>query len=625
LAALEEMLGQVVGTGKGGLHLGGELGELANHGRHPRSEERSTADTWADQSEADETFEDEDNNSDYPTNDFDSVPMLNLFQDAMDVRRGEVVVDVPGKTTAAQDRHIRFCLEEVGPFLPTADGLTHILEVTEPFWGLWPGSPSGHDQARTLVVDGLRSWRPARVAKSLLWLALCIEQTPRNLQTPSGTWIPAPLRAVVAAYIGCADRLLAEGAGDTESMECFLLQHRLYINVGKPRRAWACLRRATTHAMLLGMHNRPDSHLWTYCWQYDRVLSLILGFPPAMSDSHPGLAKRGGSSVEEEIMHDIAVIAGHIVERNQNHQTANYSVTVEIDEELERLKRRIPLEWWDEPLAGRSVSYCYQRQTTKLFYHSLCKMLHLPYMLQSSPERKYEPSRAAAVEACREIVRCYLGLRSSTAPSLVVCDLLDFFAFSAAVVLVIDLLGRGTDSAPSDWDLVDVTTKQLRRVSQVLDCVVARQASNLLGRLCAWRDPGRPGGGHQEEGFFEAAIPYFGKVRIAHGLRSSTEASSQTPPGRAVAAATPAGSSVPSSSSAATTDFVEFSASSVTWFGQPPSTAVSGSASASSPDRWLLSEAELGVDWTSLAMDLDGDYDWSQLFESGAGSGTGMQ
>lgn len=548
---------------------------------------------------------------------FEDAPLLRLFKDAMLIQRDHVQAD-RDRLGFSTDQRVKTCIKTLDRLMLRRDDLTLILEHTEKYWPLWPVCPvgpvtssdrlqkGGVAAARDFILDSMRSGSPAVVAKAVLWLALCIQQLTRDFQYQR-TDLPASPNTLMDAYMSGAETLLhvhLDSGGTIEGLEALALQTKLYINMGKPRKAWLTVRHALNFALLLGLHHPEDraderhKALWSQIWQSDRQLSLLLGFPYAIADSHPGLSKEhAGQSVAARAMHEMSIIAGHIGERNQNHRSVTYSVTVQIDQELERCKDGIPPGWWDDAI---SVEDVYRRQMVKIQYYQLYKLLHLPYMLRSSVDRRFESSRISALEASREMIKCYQTLRNSSGPALMICDLMDFEVFSAAMVIVIDLLSsqspsrRDASRQAEDWELVHGVTGTLKHVSREIECSVAGQAAQLLEYLAMARH-----GTYSGPERYEAVIPYFGKVRISRPGRAVSSSLSQTE-------TTTPSSGPPVPAPQPVPNMVEFSANSFVPFSPNPTAGG-------------LSDAELGIDWTSV-FDVDSNYDWSQLFET-AGAG----
>ncbi|KAL2009381.1 hypothetical protein VTN00DRAFT_7575 [Thermoascus crustaceus] len=555
---------------------------------------------------------------------FEDAPLLRLFKDAMLIQRDHVQ-DYRHRLGFGTDQSIKTCIKTLDSLIPRRDDLMLILEHTEKYWPLWPVCPvgpvtssdrlqqGGIAAARDYIFDSMRSGSPTIVAKAVLWLALCVQQLTRDFRYQR-TDLPASPNTLMDAYMSGAETLLSvhlDSRGTNEGLEALALQTKLYINMGKPRKAWLTVRRALNFALLLGLHHPEDraderqKALWSLIWQSDRQLSLLLGFPYAIADSHPGLSKEhAGQSVVAQVMHEMSIIAGHIGERNQNYRSVTYSVTVQIDQELERCKDGIPPGWWDDAISSpaMSVEDVYSRQIVKIQFYQLYKLLHLPYMLKSSVDRRFESSRIAALEASREMIKCYQALRNSSGPALMICDLIDFEVFSAAMVIVIDLLSSKSSHSDAsqqaeDWELVHGVTRTLKHVSREIECSVAGQAAQLLEYLSMARH-----GTYSSPERYEAVIPYFGKVRISRPARAAASSSSQTE----LSTTPPNGSGPQLPPPQPFPNMVEFSANAFVPFS--PNATADG-----------LSDAELGIDWTSV-FDVDSNYDWSQLFET-AGAG----
>ncbi|KAF4624037.1 hypothetical protein G7Y89_g14136 [Cudoniella acicularis] len=540
------------------------------------------------------------------TNHHEDAPLIGLFKEAMLIEKSNVYDD-RGQPDLSLDQRFDTCIANLKSLIPTLSDLTIILDVTQKYWPIWPVSPKDsetfldrHQQwgpvtARDFILDSLESGVPTLVAKSVLWLSLCIQQLPKQFKN-LGT-LPALPNTMLASFLSGAETLLAideDLGGSIEGLECGMLLMKLYINMGKPRKAWLSMRRATSFALILGIHGQKfdsDSHsrsLWSQIWQTERHLALTLGLPCALPDSHPGLSpSQMGYSIINRFMYELSIISGHIIDRDQNHKKADYSVTVQIDQELERCKQGIPQDWWDAvPSDSMSLEELYHRVVVKMYYHQLCKFLHLPYMLKSSQNRKFENSRISTLEACREMIKCYQTLRGTRGSELMICDVMDFQIFSATIVIVIDLLSRSstpkTSQDDEDWALVKGVTRCVKWFSQEMGCTVASQSAQLLEYLSTVPD----GTASNPDGY-EAVIPYFGKVRI--NPISTTQTQTTLPFGQQPAR--------PSNT-------IEFSVNSFLPFGQ-------------NLNADYLVDAELGVDWTAI-LDPDLSYDWSQTFDPAA-------
>jgi hypothetical protein len=208
-------------------------------------------------------------------------------------------------------------------------------------------------------------------------------------------------------------------------------------------------------------------------------------------------------------------------------------------------------------------------------------------MLKSPVDKRFENSRVSALEASRKMIGCYQTIRNGSDQSIIMCDLMGFQVFTAAVTIVINLLAQSSECSvrqqTEDWELVQCTARSLKHVSKEMECAVAGQAAQLLDYLLEVRHGLYTG----PEGY-QAVIPYFGKVKISQ-LRSAASQADLTP---RIDHQSPTSNPL--------SQVVEFSANPFVPFSQ-------------NYVADYLAEAELGVDWTAV-FDENMDYEYSQLF-----------
>ena len=462
----------------------------------------------------------------------EDAPLLQLFKQAMTVQWDNSPT-ARGRGILSGDSLVASCVAALKCLMPNHIDITLILDMTEHLWPIWPWQPSTQgassthqsrpvDMARDWIFETLGGNKPAVTATAILWLALCIQQLPRAFERQCPK-LPASPKILITSYLSGAENLLIiDGnlGASIESLEATTLLVKLYVNMGKPRKAWAVARHGINQALLLGLHHFDEgldqrkSRIWSFLWQYDRLMSLILGFPYAIPESYPSLLIEPTSNSISRIAHKLSVICGRIVERNYNNRNVDYFVTLRIDQQLAECRREMPLQWWETPSSDMPLALLYTQQTIKITYFQLLKYLHLPYMLTPTPESSYVNSRLSAVEASREMVTAYQTLRRHIDPMVIMCDLMDFQVFSAILIIIIDLLSHESSSTledqTRDWELVSYTTAILKNVSQIMECAVAGQAARLLQYILQAHD-----GLYSGPQSYEAIIPYFGKVRIS--------------------------------------------------------------------------------------------------------------
>lgn len=536
--------------------------------------------------------------------DIDDAPLINLFKDSMIIQRDETRRS-KGIPDLSASHRIQEIVRSLRALIPHPTDFKFILEATAKYWPLWPPCYLEPDssallQAGTgtcpliLLSNAFMSGKPALIAKALVFLSLCIQQLPKDLQRQKLN-ISTSSRALIHSYMKITNDLLSMSAGIGETideLDILMLQFKLYLNLGMPQKAWLSGRHALNSGLLLGLHRMESGQdkrrkdLWTQIWQVDVQMSLLIGFPNAIPASHPSISTHNLSiSGIERLYHHMYLIAGAVISRDQTHRQTDYSTTVKIQEDLEAIRSLMPESWWDpEPDATASLEDLYHSYATKIQYFLLCRLVHQPYMLQSTTSSKFSPSRIAALDASRALIRNYQGLRHSPQAKLVLCEIVDFEAFCAGIVLVLDLLAHKHRQRPpdeisevQDCTLVADLTQTLQNVSVAMECSVAAQAAQLLEFLAAAYQ-----GAYVGPQKYEVVIPYFGKVKID---------------GSALGGASMAGSSADIATQTASPASVQVSAN---LFGYPfPA------------DDGL--DAELGRDWAAM-VDMDATYDWFQTF-----------
>jgi hypothetical protein len=137
----------------------------------------------------------------------------------------------------------------------------------------------------TFNVEGVSKKHPTAIARTLLYIALCLQQLPSNLES-SLTNLPMPANAYADKLISTVQSLITsddELVSTVEGLECLLLQGIYHINGGNPKRAWLSFRRAGSIGQLMGIDKidnsiRGGSERWYQIVQEDRY--LVRSDPP---------------------------------------------------------------------------------------------------------------------------------------------------------------------------------------------------------------------------------------------------------------------------------------------------------------------------------------------------------
>ncbi len=412
------------------------------------------------------------------------------------------------------------------------------------------------------IQSSLQSEDLAIVAQTLACLALTMQQLPGTFDF-STLNLPDSLDALQDHYITAVETLMAadDGLSSTlEGLSCLIVQTKYYVNMGKPRKGWLTIRRALNFAQMLGFHrqsfDRDDKatttrrSIWLTIYQVERFLSLLLGYPSACLDSHFERLLAGDKSDQtcsrQCFNVKLSVITGQIINRNQNPKSMTIAATHRIDEDLEQARSILAAGWWDAPWeADAPDGTRFEKFVSKTFFHNVRILLHLPFMLKSSTDRRYEYSRIAALESSREMIDSYHCIRHPDRPLIAVCNVIDFQVFTAAMLLTINLLGNPDSPSTAsdnssistseqnerDWNLIHGLISDLRQVVKGGrsrgTSGVAAQALTVLEDLSKAKDGNEC---HAPNDSYQAVIPYFGKIRIRWGkaFRGRKPSSSST-------------------------------------------------------------------------------------------------
>lgn len=330
-------------------------------------------------------------------------------------------------------------------------------------------------------------------------LAICLQQLPQECES-THTGLPAPPASLQEEAMAAAESVLAadQRIADTiDGLECMIIQSKYYINMGKPRTAWLIGQRALSTCHVFGVHNGSGDQSdktrsrWEAVrlkfWNRDRQLSLLLGLPYASPLLQRDLPTVDDAYINTQgsraIWMQLGVFSGHVTDRNLDPKKATFSQTLDIDHEMETFKSALPFERLESPSdPNLSLQAIEDIFLSRFIFHNIRKLLHLPYMLMAMTDKRFEYSRDAALNASREMIGIYLILRDPVRPVLSICNLEDFHTLTAAMVLIINLLGRPANpvdlqDAERDWLLVQDVAEEFRSLKVLRGCSVAKQGS----------------------------------------------------------------------------------------------------------------------------------------------------
>ncbi|KAE8406530.1 hypothetical protein BDV37DRAFT_242707 [Aspergillus pseudonomiae] len=482
----------------------------------------------------------------------ENAPVLSLFDSGvLGFRRSEV--STPNITLfSATTRDWERLRQELLGLLPSHSALRRLEQANSCWWLVRAQCFQEYEESLlSSAAAACSDSHPTAIAKVLLWAAICLQQLPRGSDIES-LELPYPPTRLIANCV----KLVAHSISSDETLvssldglECLVLQGVLYNNDGKLRSAWLCYRRALSVAQIIGLHrlaadstDEPASvsrakHIWNHIIYADRYLSLMLGMYHGITDVALDSKRSGNQTLNPPPMEVLCRIAGSIIERNQKFSEVTPSMvrtTQTIDAELMSVDPPLVVEGPIVLSPGKSIerAQAYTTLMTQLWHYQLIAWLHLPLLLESGTERRYDYSRQSCLEASRHMITCYTSIRRLTAHSFC-CKSLDFQAFTAAVTLLINILGPTGRSHPdsNDWPAIEtvMTTLETLAQGQPPDKVATRGLSVLrtLKRVATRSNAtqsdlseGLPPVDGQS-GRIKVDIPYFGTISLDYSTRSN--------------------------------------------------------------------------------------------------------
>ncbi|KAJ4380264.1 hypothetical protein N0V86_004574 [Didymella sp. IMI 355093] len=441
--------------------------------------------------------------------------------------------DLPEESPAASAKRERV-KQALLAMLPAYDQLAKILNSNSDWWQTWRrkcSGTSGPDQSLPqFAAQAITSGNIGAIGTVVLAVGICSSAEDNDVER----------------YIEAVDRWVLsddEYAASLEGMECLILKSKWFADVGQPRRAWICHRKGLMYAQLMGLHRKRTASvahesIWWGLYHGDRFLSLLLGLPYGISDSHCDLTM---PSFDGEYMHplifitNVSKLAGRVIDRNQGVAEQSFAWALQLDQELEDLYKRLDPTWLDysELLATPedNAAELRERIMAQMIYHQIRVYLHLPFMLKSATNSRFTYSRTACLNGSREVLRLYQALRTGTVQPLYECKAVDFIGFTSAVLIQIGLFNFAAVNAngmqdagklkeiEADVRLIEISIDIFRRASSEKGGKVALQSAEVLEKMQS-KFKGGANANHgpcQDGECDDLVIPYFGTISIRRG------------------------------------------------------------------------------------------------------------
>lgn len=500
-----------------------------------------------------------------------STPVLSLFSnDVLTSIRGSDGVVMSGETNGSHSPSSRGSPQASGShrnrsarvtesllsLIPPKNDLDIILQSGGGWWMSWRAmypdicSSGKHANLAEYISYAVSKDDAVLVANALLCVAISLQLIPPTFDYTSPS-LTKDRTATIYHFVAAVDGLVTPDdtlMSSLEGIETILLQSKLFINFGQARKAWLLNRRGFSFCDLIGLNasegtlkgplsastDRRGSIL-SHLIEVDCQLSLILGLPPMNlrtvdSGSNSKTHIRGRDLSNGLYRRRLFGIAASIVDRNARDPNPSLATNSSIEHELDDLSELMSDDWWDissimshTPEMG---DIC-DRLFTQFWHHQMKASLHLPFMLRSATKLRYLNNREACLMSSRKMLEIYHMVRQCNCTRFLhYCQVMDFQAFTAALILILGLCGyHGVDQMQDsnrqeyDWELVDLATETLGKAAAEVENTIAKQSHQALQAIRGARQTENFENGQFKNGA-NITVPYFGTIFITTGKTS---------------------------------------------------------------------------------------------------------
>ncbi|KAK5807238.1 hypothetical protein VI817_001496 [Penicillium citrinum] len=490
----------------------------------------------------------------------DNAPVLSLFQNEIIGCRQSSPTVIHNTLPVKNGRDMDRLRHDLLVLMLPEKTIHKISEASSCWWLLRAQCFHVYEQSLLPIpYPQLSNSHPTLITMCLLWVAISLQQLPTDC--PMGFLnLPCSPKQLIEQYMAAAGSLASlneDMLSSLEGIECFILQAIIHNNDGRLRSAWTSYRHAMNIAQITGLHSpvpadrepgqvtSKASLIWGHIIHADRYLSLMLGMHHGIGDVAFDSRYFSDQKPSSGSMVALGRIAGSIIDRNQTFGEMT-SGMVRMTQTIDATLGAIELPSIDLRIAHVSQhrtierAKSYSELMTHLWFHQLTAWLHLPFLINPNIRDRYDYSRRSCLQASREMISCYTKIRDLTSGSFC-CKSLDFQAFTAAVTLVLDMLGPGTivSGSQSDWAAVESVMAVLRQQKDAeFPGKVATRGVAALETLMGivkhnaseQSSPNVPVSLQQEgEGHIKIEIPYFGSFLLHRNARKHIDvAQSQT-------------------------------------------------------------------------------------------------
>ena len=342
--------------------------------------------------------------------------------------------------------------------LPVGLSVYHQIGICKPHSGSVDQSPLS---PREMLQLPSKDSHPVLIARKLLVLGTFLQGVlPSSMKALAG--LGTCFRDLMARVVDTAIRLVTTSEDlirSVEGLECVLIEAHYHNYAGNLHHAWMAVRRGISIAQMMVLHRglrspslkilEPETratfdadHISFRLVEMDCYLSLALGLPQSSLEARIATPKALEGCYPVNRMQRIHCAAARRIIQRNNADVLNLADTQTTDKLLEKAAAEMPPQWWLLPnfASSNNDSVKVARETLRLMdqfmYYYLLIWLHLPYMLQASPDHRYDHSKITAVNASRETLTRFVAFRTLNAAHFY-CRGSDFLTFTATVVLCV--------------------------------------------------------------------------------------------------------------------------------------------------------------------------------------------
>lgn len=420
---------------------------------------------------------------------------------------------------------------------------------------------------------------PVHFARTFIQLAFCLQRLDSYSCSELDLYLNESTGATAHRFLDVARQVTSQDVliESLDGLETLMLEASYQIGMGNLRDAWVTFRRALSIAQLMGLpdlcENRDRAeYLWFRLIYAERYVSLMLGLPFTITDdgfAEEQMLSREAPSSRLERIH--VVIAGRIITRNIQMQRQHHLLeetegskddcrkqTYDIDRELKKVAKILPVNWWVLPAVPSAVTDLEMMDTSRrllvqLHHHYLLILLHQPYLTQTCSRQKLLDSgtehhvysvdntysKLAIVAAGREVLSRFILFRNIYCLSSSAYRGLEHKLFVALTTFLLAHLdghriGRANvleHQRPHDLGIVSIAIEYMDQYHRSMDNKQPNAVIELLRKLVeieadaaegtayrVWRDQRRNEDVLHDVGNKQSnlswSIPYFGMIHI---------------------------------------------------------------------------------------------------------------